>query len=110
VIRFLVDAQLPPGLVHLLIDAGYEAEHVEDAELRHASDSEIWEYAMIKQAVIVTKDEDFVVRHRRHLIGPVIVWLRVGNAANATLLAWFQPILPAIVARIRAGDRLIELR
>lgn len=107
-IRFLVDAQLPLRLARALTEAGYQAEHVEDLGLRHAKDAAIWEYAMRQQAILVTKDEDFV--SRRQPDGPVIVWLRIGNAANAALLAWFLPLLPAIVARSRSGDRLIEVR
>lgn len=109
-IRFLVDAQLPPKLTQALIEAGYLAEHVEDVGLRNANDSAIWECAERQQLVIVTKDEDFVERFRRKMSGPTIVWLRIGNAANAALLAWFLPILPAVVVRIQNGDRLIEVR
>ena len=108
--RFLVDAQLPPRLARALAEAGHEADHVEDLGLRHASDPTIWAYAERRQAVVVTKDEDFVERYRRQVGGPVIVWLRIGNAANAALLSWFLPILPAVVGRIQSGDRLIEVR
>jgi predicted nuclease of predicted toxin-antitoxin system len=58
----------------------------------------------------VTKDEDFVERFRRQKGGPVIVWLRIGNAANVALLAWFLQILPAIVTRLQSGDQFIEVR
>jgi predicted nuclease of predicted toxin-antitoxin system len=91
-------------------EAGYQAEHLEDVGLLSASDAAIWNYAERQQAVIVTKDEDFVERFRRQNRGPAIVWLRIGNAANAALLAWFLPILPAIVTRLQSSDRLIEVR
>ena len=109
-IRFLIDAQLPPRLARTLVEAGHEAEHVEDAGLRQASDSAIWDYAERHHAVIITKDEDFVEQFRRRQQGPVIVWLRIGNAANAALLGWFLSILPAVVARVQSGDQLIEVR
>jgi predicted nuclease of predicted toxin-antitoxin system len=44
-IRFLIDAQLPPKLAQALIEAGYIAEHVEDVGLRNGNDAAIWEYA-----------------------------------------------------------------
>jgi predicted nuclease of predicted toxin-antitoxin system len=109
-IRFLIDAQLPPRLARVLIEAGYQAEHVEDAGLRHAKDAAIWEYATRQQAVLVTKDEDFVERWRGQAEGPAIVWLRIGNAADAVLLTWLLPILPAVVVRLQSGDRIIEVR
>ena len=93
-----------------MVELGYQAKHVEDIGMRHAKDTVIWEYAVREQAVIVSKDEDFVERFRRKPGGPVIVWLRIGNAANAALLAWFLPILPSLLLRIGGGDRLIEVR
>jgi predicted nuclease of predicted toxin-antitoxin system len=109
-VRFLVDAQLPPKLARVLVEAGHEGGHLEDVEMRHAKDGDIWDYAVRHQAVLVTKDEDFVERFRRCGNGPVIVWLRIGNSSNRMLLTWFFPLLPAIEARIRAGDKLIEVR
>jgi len=61
-------------------------------------------------AAIVTKDEDFAERCLRSQDPPVVVWLRIGNATNPALLDWLMPILPAVLARIEAGDRLIEVR
>jgi predicted nuclease of predicted toxin-antitoxin system len=86
------------------------AEHVEDLGLCDASDTAIWLHSLHKQAIIVTKDADFVEKFRRQPGGPLIVWLRIGNAANSVLLAWFLPVLQAIVARIQSGDRFIEVR
>jgi len=86
------------------------AEHLEDVGLRHAEDMEVWDFAVKNQAVLLTKDEDFIEHYRRRPDGPVIVWLRIGNASKKALLAWFLPSFPAILARIDAGDRLIELR
>ena len=108
--RFLIDAQLPPALARFLTDAGHQAEHLEDVGLHHAKDNEVWTYALEHQAIIISKDEDFVDRFRRRGIGPVIVWLRIGNASKQVLLSWFASVLPAIIVRIEAGDKLIEVR
>jgi predicted nuclease of predicted toxin-antitoxin system len=40
-IRFLIDAQLPPGLAQRLAARGFPAEHVNKVNLRVASDSAI---------------------------------------------------------------------
>jgi predicted nuclease of predicted toxin-antitoxin system len=84
--------------------------HVEDVGLRHAKDPAIWDYAVREQRAIITKDDNFVDRWRRSAQGPAVVWLRIGNSANAVLLGWFMPILPAVVVRLQNGDRLIEVR
>lgn len=60
--RFLIDAQLPPALARKIASLGHNAEHLIDINLLDANDSEIWDYALTKQAVIVTKDEDFAIR------------------------------------------------
>jgi len=59
-IRFLVDAQLPPGLADRLATRGYLAEHVNRMGLGAASDSALWQHAARVRATLVTKDEDFV--------------------------------------------------
>lgn len=52
--RFLVDAQLPPALARMLEGKGFEAEHVHDVQLGDAEESAIWDYAMRRQAAILT--------------------------------------------------------
>ena len=44
-IRFLIDAQLPPGLARRLAARGFEAEHVNQIGLGPKSDLDIWRYA-----------------------------------------------------------------
>jgi len=107
---FLVDAQLPPALVRWLIEQGHNAGHVEDVELREADDVEIWNYALSTNSIIITKDEDFAERTGRTASGPVIIWLRIGNATNRQLLLWLTPRWDEIIAHVSAGDRLIEVR
>ena len=107
---FLVDGQLPPALADWLIKQGHSAEHVYDINLRDADDIVIWNYALSGGAIIVTKDEDFAERTARTTSGPVIVWLRIGNATNRVLLQWLTPRWAEITAHLEAGDRLIEVR
>jgi len=108
-VKFLVDAQLPPALARWLCEAGHEARHVDDEGLREAEDRLIWAHAQQTAAVIVTKDEDFATRAQQRPDGPVIVWLRVGNTTNRTLLTWVEPRLPGIVHLMRQGSRVIEV-
>lgn len=60
--RFIVDAQLPPALARWLTAQGHEAEHVFDVGLAEASDAVIAQRAVDITAVVITKDEDFVLR------------------------------------------------
>lgn len=108
--RFLVDAQLPPALVHLLRDHGHEAEHVTDVGPPDAPDRDIWRYALEHGAVIVTKDEDFADMVATGREAPAVVWVRTGNTRRAVLLAWFEPLIGRVAEMVDSGDRLIELR
>ena len=108
-LNFLVDAQLPPALARFLQSHGYAAVHVADAGLLNSDDNPIWECALDRGAVIVTKDEDFADFATLRANGPPVVWLRVGNCSNRALLTWFAPLLPSIVERLASGDALVEV-
>ena len=107
--KFLVDAQLPPALADALQAAGHDAEHVEDAGLRHAKDPVIWQYALTHARVIITKDVDFPNRLLVSASSPQIVWLRVPNCSKRELLRWLLPELPQIVRALEAGNALFEI-
>ena len=107
--RFLVDAQLPPALVRFLQERGYDAAHVADVGLRDAEDGAIRQYAIRSKTVVLTKDEDFAAHAVWQRQPPIVVWVRVGNCSNRALLAWFEPLLPEVVRRLDAGERLIEI-
>jgi predicted nuclease of predicted toxin-antitoxin system len=109
VLRFLVDAQLPPALARKIAALGYDAEHLLDLGLLEADDSTVWDYALSKQAVIITKDEDFAIRASVSKNAPAIVWVRIGNCVNARLLAWFEREWPSVIATLDAGNRLVEI-
>lgn len=108
--RFLVDAQLPPALALWLREAGHDAQHVEEMNLRDAEDTPIWRYALEHQTILITNDEDFAERARQTNNAPVIVWLRIGNASNRALQRWFMPQLPQILEWIEQGVRVLEIR
>jgi predicted nuclease of predicted toxin-antitoxin system len=92
--RFLIDAQLPPALARWL---------------GAASDSEIWDYGLQYQAVIVTKDDDFAQRKGLENGGPAIIWVRLPNARTRDLLAWFEIALPVALEALKRGETLVEL-
>jgi predicted nuclease of predicted toxin-antitoxin system len=108
-VRFLVDAQLPPALARHLVSLGHEASHVVDAGLLVARDQEIWRYAELNDAVLVTKDEDFVTLRALNPLGPAVVWVRIGNATKRNLIARFAVALPAVVAAIERGETIIQI-
>jgi predicted nuclease of predicted toxin-antitoxin system len=108
--RFLVDAQLPPALSRWLSDRGHIAEHVAEIGLATASDAAVWQEAIDKSAVVVTKDEDFAVRKVLDRTGPAVVWVRTGNTTRRELLSVFDRLLPAMIEALARGEGLVEVR
>lgn len=108
--KFLVDAQLPPALADWLASQGHEADHVSAVLSLNALDADIWALAMQRAAVIVTKDRDFAIWAAARRQGPQVVWVRMGNATTAALIAWLEPRWTAIENALRDGTHLVEIR
>ncbi|MEN9894967.1 MAG: hypothetical protein RIR97_819 [Pseudomonadota bacterium] len=85
-IQFLIDAQLPSALAKRLQLNGFNAVHVTDIGMGTASDSEIWQYSLTKDYILITKDEDFAQRKILANKSPRIVWVRIKNTRKQALL------------------------
>jgi predicted nuclease of predicted toxin-antitoxin system len=108
-VRILVDTQLPRLLANCLREQGHDVVHVLDLSLSQASDNEIWEYAISKDLMILTKDGDFAEWVVAGRAGPRVIWLRIGNCTNRELIDWLIPALPEIETALGIGDRLVEV-
>lgn len=106
--RFLVDAQLPPVLAGALRIADHEAIHVADLGLTTALDRQIWEEAVSRTAILVTKDRDFAVLRAARKDGPTILWVRIGNVDNRVLIGRLLRALPAIQSAMERGEKIVE--
>lgn len=74
-----------------------------------ASDKDIWSHATDSGAVVVTKDEDFVILRLAHGQGPAIVWVRLGNTRRLALLASMETLMPMMIEALERGETLIEI-
>ena len=106
--RFLIDAQLPPGLARWLEEKGHRSAHVNELGLGASPDDAIEAKARELQAVIWSKDSDFADRARQ-TPGLQVVWLRVGNTTNESLQATLESRLAAIAAALENEEYLIEV-
>lgn len=106
--KFLIDAQLPPALCRWLRDHGHEAVHVSEIDMIAASDVEIAVRAEADDAVLVSKDEDFVLLRLPDRFA--FLWLRCGNATNRALVMWLEPRWGRIKVLLEYGERLVEVR
>src|SRR4051812_39146690 len=106
--KFLIDAQLPPGLCRWLEAREHEAEHVFDLGLAGATDAQVAERAEETGAVLVSKDEDFLTLR---LTRPFqLLWLRCGNVTNRALAEWLETRWPRIEESLADGEALVEVR
>lgn len=76
--------------------------------MNEASDAMIAAKARELAAVMISKDEDFVHLVIRGSL-PGLVWIRLGNCRNPTLLAAIDRLWPQVEARLAAGERLVAL-
>jgi len=76
--------------------------------LQAAIDKEIWDEAISRSAVLVTKDRDFALRRAATNNGPTILWVRVGNMSNRKLIELALRALPTIIDAIERDEAVIE--
>ena len=76
--------------------------------MQAAIDKEIWDEAISRSAVLVTKDRDFALRRAATNNGPTILWVRVGNMSNRKLIELALRALPTIIDAIERDEAVIE--
>ena len=106
--KFLIDAQLPPGLARWFEAKKHSAKHVCDVGLDAASDAAIAERAELEGEILVSKDEDFLMLRFPDRFG--FIWLRCGNTTNRALAEWMDERWERVSEILAKGERLIELR
>lgn len=108
--KIWIDAQLPPTLSNwLAVTFGLEATALRDLELRDAQDIKIFEAARAENAVIMTKDSDFIDLVCRLGAPPQILWLTCGNVTNRNLRQLLTATLPDALERLNQGEAIIEI-
>ncbi|WGR67778.1 MULTISPECIES: DUF5615 family PIN-like protein [unclassified Bradyrhizobium] len=105
---YLIDAQLPPALADAMRRAGFEAAHVVEFGMATATDGAIWNEAISRSAILVTKDRDFSLLRAAKRQGPIVLWVRVGNIDNRALVRQFLSAMPQIVEAVARGEAVIE--
>ncbi len=106
--KFLIDAQLPPGLCNWFDARGYEAQHVTEIGMSVASDIDIAKLAEAESMILVSKDEDFLTLRLPDRFG--FLWLRCGNTTNRALVIWMDERWERVESLLTNGERFVELR
>lgn len=105
-----IDAQLSPALAPWIAATfGIESCAVRDVGLRGAKDLRIFHAAREAQAIVMTKDSDFLLLLDRLGPPPAILWVTCGNTSTAHLKQVLQGSLPKALDLLRRGERLVEI-
>lgn len=80
-----------------------------DLGLRNAKDKDIFAAASQAEAIVMTKDADFVEMVDRLGPPPAVIWLTCGNTSNSALRVLLRGTLPRAIELIGRGDVLIEI-
>lgn len=109
--RIWIDAQLPPSLALWLKDQfGVDATPVRDLRLQDASDLKIFEAAQQHNAIVMTKDADFLDLIRDRGTPPQIIWITCGNTSNANLRRILLATFADALQLLQAGETIVEIR
>ncbi len=105
-----VDAQLSPCTARwIAANFPVAAAPLRDLGLRDAGDAEIFAAARIADAIVVTKDIDFVHLLEREGSPPKILWLTCGNTSERALQQILSRHLTTALALLAGGEDLVEI-
>lgn len=108
--KLWLDAQLSPALAQWLrCELNTEAAAVRDLGLRDAKDIEIFQRAKEADAVVMTKDSDFVDLLERFGPPPKVLWVTCGNTSNERMREILRARLLQAMALFDAGEALVEI-
>jgi predicted nuclease of predicted toxin-antitoxin system len=102
---------MSPALVLWLEDRfGVEALHVTALGLVATSDSEIFRSARAADAVVLTKDRDFVELVLRRGAPPAVIWITCGNTSNQELMRVLDATFEKACELPASGEAMVEIR
>lgn len=105
-----IDAQISPALAPwITAEFGIEAYSIKYVGLRDAEDREIFRAAREAGAVVLTKDNDFVLLLQQHGPPPQLVWVTLGNTTNAGMRQVLLRTLGPAIELLQRGEPLVEI-
>jgi predicted nuclease of predicted toxin-antitoxin system len=111
-VKIWLDAHFAPALASWM-QRKFELDEARplqaDAELLGLRDQAIFELARAANAVVMTKDRDFVDLVERLGPPPQVLWVTCGNTSNVEMRKVLAAAGPAALALLRGGDPLVEV-
>ncbi len=108
--RLWIDAQLSPQIASWISDNfDLHAIAIRDLGLRDAEDDEIFDRARDDNAIVLTKDRDFLELLGRYGPPPKVIWLTCGNTSNGVLQQILSNTLVRAVELLATDESLVEI-
>jgi predicted nuclease of predicted toxin-antitoxin system len=108
--RIWIDAQLSPRIATWIVDnLDFQAVAIRDLGMRDAADLEIFNSAREEDAIVLTKDRDFLELLGRFGSPPKVIWLTCGNTSNEALEHILGRTLSDAVSLLNAGESIVEI-
>lgn len=105
-----VDVHLSPAIARWIsAHFPFQAVAVRDMDMGRAKDHAIFMAARLADAMVLTKDSDFIDLLADHGPPPKVIWLTCGNTSNARLQEILQLTLAQAIQRLEGGDALVEI-
>ncbi|MEQ1761634.1 MAG: DUF5615 family PIN-like protein [Pyrinomonadaceae bacterium] len=105
-----IDAQLSPSIAAwITADLGIDAKALRDLGLRDSEDEDIYLAARNANAIVMTKDSDFVLLLERFGPPPKVILLTCGNTSNDSLKKILTATLSEALQLLDRGDSLVEI-
>ncbi|MBA3335592.1 MAG: DUF5615 family PIN-like protein [Acidobacteria bacterium] len=105
-----IDAQLSPAIaVWIESNFNIKTTALRDVGLRDAEDEEIFAAAKKANAIVMTKDSDFVSLLDRFGSPPKIIWLTCGNTSNSNLKIILSKTLRDAIDLLNRGEEIVEI-
>lgn len=109
--KIWIDAQLSPSLaawINRTFD-DVKAESVRALGLRNATDIEIFERVKTENAIVMSKDDDFIQLIDQGESPPKLIWITCGNTSNAKMRDILSKTLPETMRLLKSGENIVEI-
>jgi predicted nuclease of predicted toxin-antitoxin system len=108
-VNWIIDTQLPHQLATALKQHGQNAVHASELPGAHrTTDAAIMDHAMRTNAVVVTKDADFLAAYQLKRSPARLLYVSTGNIGNRALIFHFMRYLDVIIKELERGG-FVEL-
>jgi predicted nuclease of predicted toxin-antitoxin system len=108
--KILLDAHLPPSMaVWIKEKYNLECYSFDFLDWKSLSDKEVFFKAKAMDAVIISKDEDFIDLLQKFNAPPKIIWLTCGNTSKKRLKEIMASSL-SIALRLLNNNDLVEIK